>query len=92
MLVPAAIGAAWYWDNVVGVAGVHVLCPRIAFYGHHKRDKETKRFECELRAEKKGIPNSCLGCSTYPKDLFLCTYGFGEESEAGAVYRWEWKL
>ncbi len=78
LLVPASVGAAWYWNWVANYAEVNVLTPRLAFQGHHK-----------LRT----CGEDCDGCQGYPKDLIVAAYGFegvGGSMRTG-FRRWFWR-
>lgn len=84
MLVPASVGASWYWDYVHGRALVRILSPRLAFIGSHNLSKETGLPTCGSPLGAAGP--TCEGCQSYPKDLLLACYGVGRVG----FERWEW--
>lgn len=77
-LVPASVGANWYWDHVHGKCLV-LQVGRMCFQGCHVLDKETRLPRC-------GGDELCDGCANYPKDLMLCCYGYPP-----GIERWLWK-
>lgn len=86
MLVPASVGASWYWDYVHGHALVRILSPRLAFIGSHKPvSKDDPTPVCGSPIGRAGP--TCEGCQPYPKDLLLACYGVGRVG----FERWEWK-
>lgn len=86
LLVPASVGADWYWDWVEPYADVYSV-GRIAFIGSHAtygpRHSRAGQLKCKSA--------ECEGCSPYPKDLILAHYHQLHPSGPQRIQRWRWK-
>lgn len=76
MLVPASVGANWYWDHV----HENALTLSVGRMGFVFRDGAHEAPAC---FDSKGKP------TPFQKDLMLCVFGVGQKAE---FKRWQWRL
>jgi hypothetical protein len=101
LLVPANIGAAWFWDHVFPHAHVLALYPRIAFVGapwrawHKAAPKGSIAVPAELQDEASirawlgpAYDGARIARLPFPGALMLAVYGFGD---VGQIERLSWR-